>query len=146
MVHPNAANPDDSVTLASAALVRLTRTDTITDKDNDSAVSASFIDIGQALNFEDDGPNVSVTTTAPADALTVDETLLGTDASANFADNFTSVSGFGQDGAGTLASGYALSVGGGNGSDRRGQPSGTVRKGRAGSWRRRRWASVAPGR
>ena len=40
--------------------------------------------------------------TAPADALTVDETFLNANTSANFADNFSSTFNFGADGAGTL--------------------------------------------
>ncbi|HEY0505961.1 MAG TPA: M10 family metallopeptidase C-terminal domain-containing protein, partial [Lysobacter sp.] len=51
-------NPDDSKTLSAADLIVLTRTDTITDKDGDQNTGADFINIGQALNFEDDGPTM----------------------------------------------------------------------------------------
>ncbi|QQO20291.1 hypothetical protein JJB98_10380 [Bradyrhizobium diazoefficiens] len=108
--HPDAANPDDTVTLSAADLITLTRTDTITDQDGDSAASSSSINIGQALAFHDDGPSITVTTTAPADALVVDETNLAINATANFADNFTVVGNYGADGAGTTASAYALGV------------------------------------
>ena len=57
--HSNTTNPDDSVTLAAASLVTLTRTDTITDKDGDTNTGADTIGIGQALNFKDDGPSLS---------------------------------------------------------------------------------------
>ncbi|WPG39667.1 DUF5801 repeats-in-toxin domain-containing protein [Variovorax sp. EBFNA2] len=110
IVHPDTNNPDDSKTLAAADLIVLTRTDTITDKDGDQATGSDFLNIGQALNFEDDGPSIGVADTAPPDALTVDETILATNASANFADNFSSTPSYGADGAGTVTSAYALSV------------------------------------
>ncbi len=111
VVHPGTTDPNDSRTLAAADLIRLTRTDTITDKDGDSATSSDFIDIGQALNFEDDGPSITVSDIGPADALTVDESAFGINATADFADNFSNTpNSYGDDGAGTISSGYALSV------------------------------------
>ncbi|UVO39441.1 hypothetical protein KUL72_14350 [Bradyrhizobium arachidis] len=108
--HPDTTNPDDAVTLSAANLITITRTDTITDRDGDTATSSASIGIGQALTFHDDGPSITVTTTAPADALVVDETNLAINATANFADNFTSVPNFGADGAGTTASAYTLGI------------------------------------
>ncbi len=90
VVHPDTADPDDAVTLASDDLVQLTAT--IVDADGDSA-SAS-LGIGQNLTFEDDGPTISVTGTEPT--LTVDETDLATDASASFAASFASAFGVGR--------------------------------------------------
>ncbi len=110
IVHPDATNADDSKTLAAADLIVLTRTDTITDKDGDPNTDSDFLNIGQALNFEDDGPSIVVADTAAADPLTVDETILATNASASFADNFSSTPTYGADGAGTTTSAYALSV------------------------------------
>ena len=52
VVHPDAANPDDPVTLAADDLVTLTAT--VTDRDGDSASATA--DIGPNLTFEDDGP------------------------------------------------------------------------------------------
>ena len=52
VVHPDAANPDDPVTLAADDLVTLTAT--VTDRDGDSASATA--DIGQNLSFEDSGP------------------------------------------------------------------------------------------
>src|SRR4029077_6666384 len=75
---------------------------TITDKDGDS--SSAVINVAPALSFKDDGPTISAT--AAADALTVDETSLTTNALANFADNFSS--NFGADAAGNIT--YALGV------------------------------------
>ncbi|WP_419554978.1 DUF5801 repeats-in-toxin domain-containing protein [Pseudomonas mandelii] len=100
VVHPDATNPDDSTSLTSDTLVTLTAT--ITDKDGDSAHAT--LNIGQNLVFKDDGPSISTSGTEPV--LTVDETVLTTDATQNFAANFTSA--FGADGAGTLT--YALGV------------------------------------
>ncbi|CAI8934742.1 DUF5801 domain-containing protein [Pseudomonas donghuensis] len=100
VVHPDATDPDDSTSLTSDNLVTLTATKT--DKDGDSAQAT--LNIGQNLVFKDDGPSISTTGTEPT--LTVDETVLTTDATQNFAANFTSA--FGADGAGTLT--YALGV------------------------------------
>ncbi|WP_371366341.1 DUF5801 repeats-in-toxin domain-containing protein [Pseudomonas sp. QL9] len=100
VVHPDATNPDDSKTLTSDDLVTLTAT--ITDKDGDTAQAT--LNIGQNLIFKDDGPHISTTGVEPT--LTVDETDLTTDATQNFAANFSS--GYGADGAGTLT--YALGV------------------------------------
>ncbi|MBV7545148.1 hypothetical protein KW849_02350 [Pseudomonas sp. PDM26] len=100
VVHANATNPDDSTTLTSDNLVTLTAT--ITDKEGDSAQAT--LNIGQNLLFKDDGPSISSTGVEPT--LTVDETVLTTDASQSFAANFNSA--FGADGAGTLT--YALGV------------------------------------
>ncbi|WP_460145754.1 DUF5801 repeats-in-toxin domain-containing protein [Pseudomonas sp. S2_A02] len=100
VVHPDATNPDDSTTLSADNLVTLTAT--ITDKDGDSAQAT--LNIGQNLVFEDDGPSITATGTEPV--LTVDETVLATDATQNFTANFSSA--FGADGAGTVT--YALGV------------------------------------
>ncbi|AMZ71037.1 MULTISPECIES: DUF5801 repeats-in-toxin domain-containing protein [Pseudomonas] len=100
VVHPDTTNPDDAKSLTSDNLVTLTATKT--DKDGDSVQAT--LNIGQNLVFEDDGPSISTTGTEPT--LTVDETLLGTNATQNFAANFTSA--YGADGAGTLT--YALGV------------------------------------
>ncbi|MDR8367001.1 DUF5801 repeats-in-toxin domain-containing protein, partial [Pseudomonas sp. JL3] len=100
VVHPDPNNPDDSTSLSSDELVTLTAT--ITDKDGDSAQAT--LNIGQNLVFKDDGPSISASGAEPT--LTVDETVLATDATQNFAANFTSA--FGADGAGTQT--YALGV------------------------------------
>jgi len=100
VVHPDATNPDDSTTLSADNLVTLTAT--TTDGDGDSVQAT--LNIGQNLVFKDDGPSISTTGTEPT--LTVDETVLATNATQNFAANFSSA--FGADGAGTLT--YALGV------------------------------------
>ncbi|MCO6060586.1 DUF5801 domain-containing protein, partial [Pseudomonas sp. MOB-449] len=104
IVHPlagsTAAAHDDNKTLAADTLITLTAT--TTDKDGDTATAT--LNIAQNLNFEDDGPSISTTGTEPT--ATVDETVLATNASADFSVNFTSA--FGADGAGTLA--YALGI------------------------------------
>ena len=106
VVHSNTTNPDDSISLTADNLVTLTATKT--DKDGDSAQAT--LNIGQNLSFEDDGPSISVSLAAAADALAVDETDLATNASASFADNFGNLPSYGADGAGTVGSAYALSV------------------------------------
>jgi VCBS repeat-containing protein len=102
VVHPDGTNPDsnEAVHLASGDLVTLTAT--ATDHDGDTA--SQSLDLGNQLNFQDDGPTISASTTQPG--LTVDETNLGTDASASFAGVFTHS--FGADGAGSIT--YALGI------------------------------------
>ncbi|QHF42171.1 hypothetical protein PspS34_15480 [Pseudomonas sp. S34] len=100
VVHPDPTNPDDSTSLTSDNLVTLTAT--TTDGDGDSAQAT--LNIGQNLVFKDDGPSINTTGTEPT--LTVDETVLATNDTQNFAANFNSA--FGADGAGTLT--YALDV------------------------------------
>ncbi|HMI40913.1 MAG TPA: DUF5801 repeats-in-toxin domain-containing protein, partial [Sphingomicrobium sp.] len=80
----------------------VTLTATVTDKDGDH--QAATANIGQNLAFLDDGPSISASTTQPV--LTVDETVLATNATASFASVFTSA--FGADGAGTVT--YALGI------------------------------------
>src|SRR5207253_5176838 len=92
--HPDANNPNDSVTLGADNLVVLTAT--VTDKDGDHA--SAGLNIGQNLNFLDDGPSISASSEQPT--LTVDETNLAANATASFAGVFTSA--FGADGAGTV--------------------------------------------
>jgi hypothetical protein len=99
-VHPDTSNPDDSKTLGADTLITLTATKT--DKDGDAATAT--LNIGQNFNFEDDGPSISTTGTEPT--ATVDETVLATNATADFSVNFSSS--FGADGAGTLA--YSLGI------------------------------------
>ena len=108
--HPDATDPDDVVTLA-ADHILLTRTDTITDGDGDQDSDNASLDIGAAMSFRDDGPTIDVTIEAAAAPLVVDETDLGTDANANFADNFSNTSDGGADGTASISSVYALSIG-----------------------------------
>ncbi|NEP88884.1 MAG: hypothetical protein F6K18_19715, partial [Okeania sp. SIO2C2] len=107
VVHPDETNPDDAVSLA-ADLISLTRTDTITDGDGDTATDDASIDLGPAITFKDDGPGITVEAIADADPLMVDETDLTTDASANFADHFSNTPEFGADGEGSVSSSYSL--------------------------------------
>jgi hypothetical protein len=107
IVHPDATNPDDSKTLSAANLVVLTGT--ATDKDGDS--KSADLNIGQLLVIKDDGPSITASATG-APTLTVDETILLTNATGGFAAQFTPV--FGADGAGATPVGYALSTPGGN--------------------------------
>ena len=99
VVHPT-NDPNEPKTLSADNLVTLTAT--ITDKDGDSASAA--LNIGQNLVFLDDGP--SITAPGTSATLTVDETVLATNATASFAAEFTSA--FGADAAGTIT--YALGV------------------------------------
>ncbi|MBK8159589.1 MAG: VWA domain-containing protein [Rhodospirillaceae bacterium] len=100
VTHPDTSNHDDSKTLTAADLVTLTTT--ITDKDGDTSSVAA--NIGTTLNFEDDGPTISLSGTE--NILTVDESNLANNATLGFASAFTGD--FKADGAGTVT--YALAV------------------------------------
>jgi hypothetical protein len=101
--HPNAADPNDAVTLN--GLVQATVT--VTDGDGDHVAASA--NIGSALSFLDDGPSISVSGTA-APSLTVDESNLSVNATSTLAhgvsDLFTGA--YGADGAGSTT--YALHV------------------------------------
>ena len=59
LVHPNASDPDDSITLSgtnASSFIKLTATQTITDSNGDQATGSGTINLGTALNFEDEGP------------------------------------------------------------------------------------------
>ncbi|WP_064681414.1 DUF5801 repeats-in-toxin domain-containing protein [Rhizobium bangladeshense] len=103
VVHANTTNPDDSRTLAAADLVTLTAT--ITDGDGDHAPATH--NIGQNLNFEDDGPTIAATGTPPQ--VTVDETVLTTNATGDFSTSFTSNAGADGGAVGGAIS-YALGI------------------------------------
>ena len=115
--HPNTTDPNDSVTLSAANLVRLTAT--ITDADGDTASATA--NIGQNLVFRDDGPSIDANVVDGNSIVltTQDAQTIGaasdTDASAaNFGGAFSIVtSSYGADGAGTTSFTYALSLTGG---------------------------------
>ncbi len=100
IVHPT-SDPDEATGLSAADLVKLVAT--ITDKDGDS--SSATLNLGNAISFKDDGPNIDP---GPVESgsLQVDETVLGTDATRDFSGSFTHA--FGNDGAGTIT--YALNI------------------------------------
>ena len=100
------SSPNDSTTLLNDNLVTLTATKT--DKDGDSAPAT--LNIGQNLVFLDDGPSVAVNVVTAPDALTVDETNLSTNASANYADNFGNAPNYGADSVGGISTDFTLSV------------------------------------
>ncbi|MDW8855075.1 enhanced entry virulence factor RtxA, partial [Legionella pneumophila] len=97
---------DEAVDLTGriSAVVRVT--------DGDGDVSSAEIPIGQLIIFEDDGPSIDGSKVLPADVLAVDETNLGVNATASFADNFAQAIDFGEDGAGSVS--YALVLNGNN--------------------------------
>ena len=72
--------------------------------------SAATLVAPVVLSFQDDGPSIDVTTAGEADSLVVDETNLGLNASANFADNFGDTHSFGTDGEGSLTTTYSLGI------------------------------------
>ena len=83
-------------------------TATATDGDGDHALAP--LNIGQLLVFKDDGPSITASATG-APTLTVDESVLATDATGSFTAQFTPT--FGADGQGATPVSYALSTPGG---------------------------------
>src|SRR5262249_8212214 len=106
VVHANPNDPDESRGLTGSNLVVLTGTAT----DGDADHAAAPLDLTPLLVFKDDGPSITATATG-APTLTVDETVLATNATASFAAQFTPT--FGADGAGATPVSYALSTPGG---------------------------------
>ncbi|RUX33581.1 hypothetical protein EOA23_06190 [Mesorhizobium sp. M2A.F.Ca.ET.042.01.1.1] len=106
IVHANPNDPNESRGLTGSNLVVLTAT--ATDGDGDHA--AAPLDLTPLLAFKDDGPSITASAIG-ASTLTVDETVLTTDAQASFAAQFTPT--FGNDGQGATPVSYALSTPGG---------------------------------
>src|SRR5215468_11895198 len=107
VVHTNPNDPDESRGLSGTNLVVLTGTATDGDADHASA----SLDLTPQLVFKDDGPSITASATG-APTLTVDETVLTTDATASFTAQFTPS--FGADGPGATPVSYALSTPGGD--------------------------------
>ncbi|OGB72272.1 MAG: hypothetical protein A2486_07525, partial [Burkholderiales bacterium RIFOXYC12_FULL_65_23] len=108
--HANPGNPDDSATLSAAAGALVLRA-TVTDADGDVATHSLDLSAG-VFSLEDDGPSITAASVAAADTLTVDESNLAANATANFADNFSTAINYGADGAGST--GYSLALSGAN--------------------------------
>ena len=100
--------------IGEGASLDIAYTATITDADGDTDSSTAMSNLANvetsSISFEDDGPSITVSTVGTADALVVDETVLETNATANFADNFGNTPSYGADGAGTVTSAYTLGV------------------------------------
>ena len=83
---------------------------TYTVQDGDGSTDSADL----TLRIVDDVPSVSLSAVGTPDPLVVDETYLGFNAVANFADNFSVTSSYGADGASSSTS-YSLAITGGNG-------------------------------
>ncbi|MDM7959323.1 MAG: DUF5801 repeats-in-toxin domain-containing protein [Synechococcus sp. WH 8007] len=108
--HPDSANPDEPNSLAPGSLV-LQRTDTVVDKDGDSAYGKASVDLGSALSIKDDAPTLSLGASNTPQAITVDESFIGhagASNSANFANAFSASHNAGQDGELSFSSSYQL--------------------------------------
>ncbi len=109
VVHDDPTDPDENTSPATLAANLVTLTATATDGDGDSAPTT--VDIGDAFNFEDDGPSITPSGDETP-TVVVDETLLNTTDSVNFSGLFTPD--YGTDGpAATDSLTYALGVLGG---------------------------------
>ena len=98
--HPT-SDPDEASFLGSG---HVSLTLTVTDKDGDHA--SGVLDIGKVISFKDDGPSLSASA-AGVNALTVDDSTLGTNATADFDSLFTPS--YGADGAGSVGH-YQLGI------------------------------------
>ncbi|MBB4863759.1 T1SS-143 domain-containing protein [Pseudomonas nitritireducens] len=94
--HPDATDPNDALSIASGKIALVA---TITDGDGDS--KSASLDLGSKLSFHDDGPTISVDN-SHVPTLTVDESNLSVDASANFSTAFSAT--VGADGGSTTYS------------------------------------------
>lgn len=107
------SNYDQQVEYLASGLVQLNVKVIVSDADGDTATDQETVDLGGKIGFADHGPTVTVT--GSIEALTVDETAFGTDATGNFGGAFTS--NYGADGAHSTpstANSYALSIGAGS--------------------------------
>jgi len=112
MVNPtNPLNHNEPISLVDG-LITLTREDTITDGDNDTASDTAAINIGANLTFLDDGPSITVdVTTATETALQVDETTLSVNDTKSFANSFTNNTlAAGADGQSSIVTTYTLGI------------------------------------
>jgi hypothetical protein len=104
-----AIDNDDTVTYPGATNTDFNDSVTITVK----GVGGTTASDDLVIRIVDDVPSISVSTVGAVDTLTVDDTTLGTPATANFADNFSNTVLSGADGA-TVASIYTLAAVAGN--------------------------------
>ncbi|MBS0290336.1 MAG: hypothetical protein JSS07_09945 [Proteobacteria bacterium] len=109
------SNPDtnEPVFMTLDSLIQLTRSETVTDGDGDSATASAALNIASNLIFKDVGPTVTVNTVGSAPTLTVDENFLAVPASANFSANFTDTINYNADGpaaSSPLTTSYSLSI------------------------------------
>ncbi len=90
VIHPDPTNTDEEIHL-SPGLLALRRTDTITDKDGDSATSSAQIDLGSSLTIHDDAPSITppATTGTIPDFVVTEQGGINGAASHNFSSNFS---------------------------------------------------------
>lgn len=73
VVHPNAADPDDSINIANDNLITITAT--VTDGDGDTA--SATIGIGNNINLEDDGPSANNDSDTTSDGVATGNVITG---------------------------------------------------------------------
>ena len=96
--HSDPTNPNDPFNIP------------ITATATDNMVPANSNTAAFTITVLDDAPSITVSAVAAADALVVDETVLATNATANFADNFSNSPNFGADGGSSISSVYRLGI------------------------------------
>ncbi len=107
--HGNTGSHDEPLSLNIAGGT-LQLVATVTDADGDTASHSVNLGGGSTFTFKDDGPSIDVSKIAAPAAATVDETVLGTDASFTVASVFQAgFSAYGADGAGSVSYGLQLS-------------------------------------
>jgi large repetitive protein len=89
-----------------AGLIELRGTATIIDRDGDTTSDTAIVDLGGNIRFADDGPSVTASGVVPE--LTLDESFLAVDASADFSGLFATALNYGADGPGNVV--YQLGV------------------------------------
>ena len=89
-----------------AGLIELRGTATVIDRDGDATLDTAIVDLGGNIRFADDGPSVTASGAMPE--LTLDESFLAVDASADFSGLFAAALNYGADGPGNVV--YQLGV------------------------------------
>ena len=112
VVHSDSTDHDDSISILDNNAIKLTRKDTITDKDDDTAMDSETVGIATTLTFKDDGPTIDIDKVSGTEpTITVDETLLTLDRTADFSSMFTLVSkDAGEDGEQSHTIEYTLNI------------------------------------
>jgi T1SS-143 domain-containing protein len=105
--HPTDAPFTDDIMSLTDGSITLTRSETVVDKDGDSVTGSASVGIGANLHFVDDGPAIGLADHGEPN-LVVDETDLGTNATASFAANFSAS--FGADGPAANSITYGLGI------------------------------------
>lgn len=107
--HPDQQDSNDEISLNANDLVQVIRNYTVELSGGDDISGSTALDVGSSFIFKDSGPEVHVSATAPR-SLTVDETKLSKDGTAQFKHSFKVSKQLGADQQESLTKEYSLSL------------------------------------